>query len=318
MGMRIGIQLECQEALNWDISRLVARAADELGYDSLWCSDHVFSQRANPDRDSVDPFLLLAVIAAETKRIEIGTLVAAVGFRPPAIVGRMAAHLDALSSGRFTLGIGAGWGESEHRAYGLAFPPPRERVSQLEEAARLLRALWEGGPVDFDGTHFRLEQAYCHPRPLRGSVPLLVGGSGRRTIGIAARHADEWNVVALTLDGWSETYAIFLERCEELGRDPNSVRCSQVSGVLVGRTERELHSHLERVAGRIPSLAGRDPERAIGSLRRHGWLVGTPHEIVDELGRRAEAGQDRMMLEHHTGEDLQALELLAEEVLPQL
>jgi probable F420-dependent oxidoreductase len=316
--VRIGIQLECQEAIDWGIARRVAHAADELGFDSLWCSDHVYSQRADPDRVSVDPFLALAVMAAETERVELGTLVTAIGFRPPAIVGRMAAHLDALSGGRFTLGIGAGWGEGEHRAYGVPFPPLRERLDRLEEVSQLLPMLWQGGPVDFEGTHYRLDQAYCYPRPVRGSVPLLIGGSGRRTIGIAARHADEWNVVALTLDGWAETRAVFLERCAELGRDPAEIRCSQVSGVIVGRDEAELHSHLERVAARVPSLAGREPERALGSLRRHGWLVGTPGELVDELGRRAEAGQDRMMLEHHTGEDLQALELLAAEVLPQL
>ena len=316
--MRIGIQLECQEAIDWETARRVARAADDLGYDSLWCSDHVYSQRADPDRTSVDPFLLLAVLAAETTRIGIGTLVTAVCFRPPSIVGRMAAHLDALSGGRFTLGIGAGWGEGEHRAYGLPFPSPRERLSRLDEAVRLLRALWQGGPVDFDGEHYRLEQAFCHPRPLRGDVPLLVGGSGRRTMGIAARHTEEWNVVALTLEAWTEQDAAFRERCAAVGRDPRSVRRSQVSGMLIGRDERELRAHLERIAERMRTLAGRDPERAVGSLRRHGWLVGAPGEIVDELGRRAEAGQDRMMLEHHTGGDLRALELLAAEVLPEL
>lgn len=316
--MRIGIQLECQEAIDWETARRVARAADELGFDSLWCSDHVYSQRAEPDRVSVDPFLLLSVLAAETTRITLGTLVTAVCFRPPSVVGRMAAHLDALSGGRFTLGIGAGWGEVEHRAYGLPFPPPRERLSRLDEAVRLLKALWQGGPVDFAGEHYTLDGAYCHPRPVRGEVPLLIGGSGRRTMGIAARHAGEWNVVALTLDAWREQDAAFGEACAAVGRDPRSVRRSQVSGVLVGRDERELRAHLELVAGRIPSLSGRDPERAVASLRRHGWLVGTPREIVDELGRRAEAGQDRMMLEHHTGGDLRALELLAAEVIPEL
>ncbi len=316
--MRIGIQLECQEAIDWSIVSRVARAADELGFDSLWCSDHVFSQRAEPDRIAVDPFLALAVMATKTQRVELGTLVTAIGFRPPAIVGRMSAHLDVLSAGRFTLGIGAGWGESEHRAYGAPFPPPRERIDRLEEAIQLLCALWQGGPTDFEGKHYQLKQAYCYPRPMRGNVPLLVGGSGRRTIGIAARYADEWNVVALSLKSWLETRDIFLEHCSELGRDPTQVRCSQVSGVLIGRDEHELHTHLERVAARIPTLAGREPTNAIDSLRRHGWLVGTPNELVDELGQRGEAGQDRLMLEHHTGEDLQALELLASNVLPQL
>ena len=316
--MRIGIQLECQEEIDWATARRVARAAEEFGYDSLWCSDHVYSQRADPGRTSVDPFLLLAVLAAETTRIELGTLVTPVCFRPPSMVGRMAAHLDALSGGRFTLGIGAGWGEGEHRAYGLPFPPARERVSRLDEAARLIRALWRGGPVDFEGEHYRLEQAYCRPRPVQGQLPVLVGGSGLRTMGIAARHADEWNVVALTLGRWIEQDLAFRAICDEEGRDPRSVRRSQVSGVLVGGDERELRAHLERVAERIPALAGRDPARAMASLRRHGWLVGTPGGIVDELGRRAEAGQDRMMLEHHTGGDLQALELLAAKVLPEL
>ena len=135
---------------------------------------------------------------------------------------------------------------------------------------------------------------------------------------IAARHAHEWNVVALTLDEWAEQDSAFRDVCEAEGRDPGSIRRSQVSGVLVGRDERELGAHLGRVAERIPALAGRDPERAVASLRRRGWLVGTPGEIVDELGRRAEAGQDRMMLEHHTGGDLRALELLAAEVIPEL
>ena len=145
----------------------------------------------------IEPYASLAVEARETSRIRIGPLVSPVTFRSPVDVGRAAAHLDLLSGGRFALGVGAGWHEPEHQAYGIPFPPPGERADRLEEAIQVMRAMWGPGPASFAGRYYRLEDVDFMPKPAPGRPWLIVGGSGpKRTLPIAARYADEWNSVS--------------------------------------------------------------------------------------------------------------------------
>ena len=292
--MQLGVMLEGQEGLGWDNWRRSFRAVEDLGFESLWRSDHFFSFGADRTLDSLEPFVSMTLLAAETQRIRFGPLVTSVTFRHPSLVARMAAQIDALSGGRMVLGMGAGWNVPEHEAFGIEMPGTRERLDRLEEAIQVVQALCGEGPSSFAGKYFSLDGAESYPKPAQRPLPVLVGGNGeRRTLRIAAKCAQEWNAIYIgDADAYREKLAILERHCEEVGRDPSEIGHSMMLGYLVGRDERELHERFVQLAGVNARLRGQanDPEAGIAALRAQGWLVGGPAEIVDRLGS-LEAGR---------------------------
>ena len=318
--MQLGVMVEGQEGLGWEIWRRLFRAVEDLGFESLWRSDHFFSFGDDRTRESLEPFVSMTLLAAETERIRFGPLVSSVTFRHPSLVARMAAQIDQLSGGRLVLGMGAGWNVAEHQAFGVRMPSAGERLDRLAEAIQVVQALWADGPAGFAGRHFTLEDAECYPKPAQQSLPVLVGGNGeRRTLRIVAEHANEWNGIYLDLDAYLAKRAVLERHCEAVGRDPSAIRHSMMLGYVIGRDDRELAERYARLARGNPMLAGReqDAEAGLAALRARGWLVGGPVEIVEAIGRLDEAGLGRVMLHHLAMDDFAALELLAAEVLPQ-
>ncbi|MCK9487639.1 MAG: LLM class F420-dependent oxidoreductase [Dehalococcoidia bacterium] len=317
--MDLGVMIEGQEGLNWDRWRQIIRATEDLGYESLFRSDHFFSLSGPRDRDALETFISFVMVAQESSRIRFGPLVASMTFRHPSLVARMAAQIDQLSGGRFILGLGAGWNVPEHEAFGLDFPPVRERMDRLEEGIRVVRALWEDGPASFEGRYYTLQDAECYPKPAQSPAPILVGGSGeKRTLRIVAEHADEWNAVGLNLEGYRHKVEVLLRHCVAVGRDPATIRRSMMTGFIIGRDEAEQRAHLAKIAEALPLLGRGDPAEVMEGMRSRGWLVGTPSQVVDELGQRAEVGLQRVMLQHHAQTDFATLELVAADVLPQV
>ncbi|MEX2229492.1 MAG: TIGR03560 family F420-dependent LLM class oxidoreductase [Dehalococcoidia bacterium] len=317
--MDLGVMIEGQEGLNWDLWRRIINATEDLGFESLWRSDHFFSLSGPRSRDALETFLSFVLVAEQSSRIRFGPLVSSMTFRHPSLLARMAAQIDRLSDGRFVLGMGAGWNVPEHEAFGLPFPSLRERMDRLEEGVQVVQALWADEPASFAGTHFRLEDAECFPKPIQRPLPVLIGGGGeKRTLRIAARYAQEWNGVGLDVDGYLRKRAILEAHCAAVGRDPGTIRHSQMAAFVIGRDVAGQKAHLARLAEKLPAFEGRDPETLLHSLRDRGWLIGTPGELVDEIGRREEAGLSRVMLQHHANDDFASLELLAAEVLPQV
>ena len=317
--MDLGVMIEGQEGLTWDRWRRIMRATEDLGFESLWRSDHFFSLSGPHDRPALETFLSFVLVATETSRIRFGPLVSSATFRHPSLVARMAAQIDVLSGGRFVLGMGAGWNVPEHEAFGIPFPAVRERMDRLEESIRVVRALWSDGPANFEGRYYTLKDALCEPKPAQRPMPLLVGGSGeRRTLKLVAQYADEWNGVGLTVEAYLAKRAVLEQHCAEAGRDPKTIRHSQMTGFIIGKTAAGQRAHLARVAEALPALGRNDPDEVMRGMRARGWLVGTPDEVVQEIGRRGAAGLSRMMLQHHAQEDFATLELIAREVLPQV
>lgn len=317
--MDLGVMIEGQEGLDWPLWRRIATESETLGFESLWRSDRFFSLSGPRERPALETFVSLTLAAEVTPRIHLGTLVASMTFRHPSLLARMAAQVDLLSDGRFVCGVGAGWNVPEHGAFGLPFPSIRERMDRLDEGVRALKALWGDEPATFEGQYYQLRDAICFPKPAQRPLPLLVGGRGeRRTLRIVAEHADEWNAVGVDLEGYRHKRQVLEQHCADVGRDPASIRHSQMSGFVVGRNDTELRRHLGAVAGKLVSMQGEAPEAALERLRGAGWLIGTPSELVEELGRREEAGLSRIMLQHHASDDFGVLELLASEVLPQV
>ena len=309
--MRLRIFTEPQQGAGYAALRRVAQAAERLGFDAFFRSDHYLNMGGGSGLPGpTDAWTTLAALAVETSRIRLGTLVSPVTFRPPGPLAITVAQVDQMSGGRVELGLGTGWFDTEHTAYGIPFPPLAERFGRLEEQLKTITGLWEtaeGEAFSFDGRYYSLSGSPALPKPAqRPRPPVLVGGHGaRRTPRIAAAYADEYNV---GFSGVADTAAAFgrvREACAAAGRDAASMRYSVAQTVCCGRDRAEL----DRRAAAI----GQD----LAALREEG-LAGSPAEIADKLGRFAEAGAERAYLQVLDLSDLDHLELIAAEVLPQV
>ena len=306
VGLDVAIMIEGQDGLNWPRWQRLGRAAEDLGFAGLYCSDH-FTNPAGPLLDSLELWSALGWLASATERIEFGPLVSPVSFRNPVVTAWTARDIDDLSGGRLQLGLGAGWQEREHDAFGFDLLDLDARFARFEEGLEVISLLLHADdPVSFDGAHYQLREAQLVPRPARpGGPPIVIGGNGpRRTLPLVARYADEWNAVSAPPDRFAALNAQLDELLRAGGRQPGDVRRSMMTTVVLARDAAEA----DRRFG--------DKDRA--ALRDKGALIGTPDEIVAGLGRLSEAGANRVMLRWLELDDLEGLEALAAGVLPQV
>jgi F420-dependent oxidoreductase-like protein len=303
--VQLRVFTEPQQGATYDDILRCAKATEDLGFDAFFRSDHYLTIGGSGGIGSTDAWITLAGLARETSRIRLGTLVSPVTFRLPGVLAISVAQVDAMSGGRVELGLGTGWYDGEHTAYGIPFPPLGHRFEQLEEQLQVVRGLWAAeGPFSFDGKHYQLVDSPALPKPAqRPGPPIVMGGFGaKRTPRLAATYADEYNVPMHPFD---ETVAAFdrvRAACAETGR---SVLLSAAQTIAVGKDDAEVRRRAEAI--------GNDPDRL-----RVGGLAGTPAEVVDKIGRFAEAGASRVYLQTLDMRDLDQLELVASEVLPQL
>ncbi|NPV66363.1 MAG: LLM class F420-dependent oxidoreductase [Anaerolineae bacterium] len=306
--LELAIMIEGQDGLNWPRWKHLARAVEDLGFVGLYRSDH-FTNANPPEKDSLELWVSLTWLASHTSRIEFGPLVSPVSFRNPVFTARIAAQVDDLSGGRLTLGVGAGWQEREHTMFGYDLLDVEARFARFEEALQVINGLLRSKErVTFSGAYYRLQEAILLPRPARpGGPPILIGGNGpQRTLPLVARYADEWNGVYLPAGRFAELNARLDELLQTVGRAPNEVRRSLMTNIQFGRHEAELHA--------LPALQNRD----IDDLIARGIIVGTPGAVVEQLGRLAEAGVQRVMLQWLDQDDIDRLEAFAATVLPQV
>jgi F420-dependent oxidoreductase-like protein len=310
--MRIGIMIEAQEGLTWEGWFAIADRIESAGLEGLWRSDHFFSLMGDPRRSALECWTSLTALAQRTSRIRFGPLVSPMTFRHPALLARMAAAVDGLSNGRLVLGVGAGWNEAEHQAFGIRLPPLKERFDRLVEGIAVIKALWTGGPVDLDGQFYPLRGATAYPRPVqRPAPPLLIGGDGEvRLLRIVAEHADEWNSHAHGPDLYRGKRARLEEHCRAVGRDPDTIQRSWMGGILIGRDAREV-ADKGRWMQSFLRLESVGSQAAPQALRERGWLVGTPDEVAGQLDVWSAVGVQRVMLQWYNLDDLEGLALLA-------
>jgi F420-dependent oxidoreductase-like protein len=316
--LKLGVMIEGQEGLTWDRWRRIMSRVEELGYESLWRSDHFLTFFGPAPTDALETWVSLTLTAVETSRLRFGPLVCSMTFRHPSLLARMAAAVDALSGGRLILGVGAGWNEAEHRAFGLPFPPVKQRMDMLEEGIEVIIRLFTDERASFAGRYFRLEGAPLLPKPVqRPRPPLLIGGGGeRRTLRMVARYADEWNLPAATPQRYREKSERLAAYCAEIGRDPATITRSVMAGFLVGANAREVRRRAEAMQRGMARLATMDLDTMPDLLRANGWLTGTPDEVTAQLRALAAEGVARVMLQHHAQTDFEVLELIAREVMP--
>ncbi|MFG1678072.1 LLM class F420-dependent oxidoreductase [Micromonospora sp. NPDC049282] len=309
--MELRIFTEPQQGASYDQLLAVARRAEETGFAAFFRSDHYLKMGAvNGDPGPTDAWTTLAGLARDTTRIRLGTLMSAATFRLPGPLAITVAQVDQMSGGRVELGIGAGWYAEEHAAYGIPFPPLGERFDRLAEQLAVITGLWStpaGSTFDFPGRHYPVSDSPALPKPVqRPHPPILLGGMGpKRTPRLAARYADEFNLPFASVDDTTAQFTRVRDACAEIGRDPSTMIWSNALVLCCGRDDAEVARRAEAI--------GREP----AELRANG-AAGTPAEVVETLGRYAEAGAARVYLQVLDLADLDHLELVAAEVMPQL
>ncbi|MGI8562747.1 MAG: LLM class flavin-dependent oxidoreductase [Candidatus Dormibacter sp.] len=289
----VGLMIEAQEGLDWPRWRQIVRDAERLGFASLRTSDHCFSVMGQPTR-SLSAWPALALAAEWSERLKLAPMVSPLTFYHPAILARTARAVDELSGGRVLLGVGTGWYQAEHEAFGIPFPSQRERFDNLERG------------LD------RIQQTLAdHP------LPILIGGGGpKRTIPLAARFASEWNFMEFNVEGYRAKSALLDDHCRQLGREPSEIRRSLMLGYLLGRNDAELRERAVAM-GKVRGWPDKSPDEVLTELRERR-LVGTPQEAVAQLRPFIKAGVQEFCFQTLLLDDREALELIAQEVMPAL
>jgi alkanesulfonate monooxygenase SsuD/methylene tetrahydromethanopterin reductase-like flavin-dependent oxidoreductase (luciferase family) len=336
--MRICLMIEGQEDVSWDQWREIAAACESTGIEGLFRSDHYLSVEGRRERGSLDAWGTICALAAVTKRLRLGTLVSPVTFRHPSVLAKLVATADQISKkqhqphpsqsglrpsapgqkhlgrSRIELGLGAGWYEPEHRAYGFEMPDTRTRIGMLSEQLELVHREWTEAGLSFSGEHYRVEDLDALPRPERRPRIIVGGSAGPRSAALAARWADEYNTVGPTADQVRERRAAVASACERIGRDPGEMAFSLMTGFLIGADRDELRDRASRLAAWRGEDAG-DPEAFIAGLPE-AWIVGTVPEAIEQLRELERAGAERVMLQHNLHTDHEAVALIGRELVP--
>ena len=307
--MDFRIFIEPQNGATYGDQLALAQAAETLGFDAFFRSDHYLTMDARNGGlpGPTDSWITLAGLARETSTIRLGTLVSSATFRNPGVLAIQVAQVDEMSGGRIELGLGTGWFDKEHTAYGIPFP--EKRFGILEEQLAVITGLWStpiGETFDFEGEHYRLIDSPALPKPVQSPVPIIIGGRGpTRTPAITARFGAEYNAGFATLAPLAERIARVRAACEEVGRDPDSLAYSIAATTATGATD----AHVARRAD--------DAYQSVDSMRV-GGLAGTAAEVVDKIGALRELGFTRLYFQLMNPRDLDHADFIAREVIPQL
>lgn len=309
--MRLRIFTEPQQGAAYDDLLRVAEAAEDLGFDAFFRSDHYLKMGDVDGRPGpTDAWITLAGLARDTSRIRLGTLVTAATFRLPGPLAISVAQVDQMSGGRIELGLGTGWYEEEHTAYGVPFPALGERFERLEEQLAIVTGLWTTSADErftYKGTHYEVTDSPGLPKPVqRPRPPIVLGGGGpKRTPRLAATYADEYNLPFRSADDTAAAFARVRAACADAGRDADELTYSAAQVVCVGRNKAEIRRRADAIG------------RKVDELRTNG-LCGTPDEVAAKLARFSESGAQRLYLQILDLGDLDHLELIAEAVAPQV
>ena len=326
--VHFGVQLQAQ-GTTWPAYAEAVQAVEALGFGSVWTFDHMLPFSGPDNRACFETLTTLSAMAMLTSRARIGVLVNGVLYRDPATLAKAAAQVDNMTGGRLDFSLGAAWAEREFKAYGLAFPPLPERYTRLDEALSVVKLLWSEERANFQGRYYQLDDAPCEPKPVqKPHPPIMIGGSGRGSLRMAAVHADRLNVIGSPGD-CAKTAAALEQQCAKAGRDPMEIELSVHPTLALAHTAKEAEDLAALIESRLngglppevpPSLAG--PETGLSpqprSVHRANWLVGTPSDVAEGTKRYFDAGISHFVFGLGHPFDLAPLRLFQEEVVPAL
>jgi F420-dependent oxidoreductase-like protein len=310
--MQLCLMIEGQEDVSWQQWVALARACEEHGVPSLFRSDHYMNlDGLDPTRAALDAWATINALAAVTSTVRLGTMVSPASFRHPSVLAKMVATADHVSGGRIDLGLGAGWHQGEHEAYGFPFLSVRERIDVLEEQLQIVLGSWADGPFSFHGGHYTLKDLDAQPKPVqRPHPPLIMGGTAApRSVALAARYADEYNTPFATVDEVRDRKGRLDAACEQAGRDP--MPFSVMTGFVIGADESEYRDRLRARAEKM----GADADQMLAEPPP-AWVAGTTEQAAEQLKVLEAAGVSRVMCQHYAHEDLDAVALLGGELAP--
>ncbi len=316
--MDVCLMIEGQENVTWDQWVALAHACEEHGYAALFRSDHYLSFGHPREWGNLDAWTTIAALGAVTERVRLGTLVSPVTFRHPSVLAKSVVTADHVSGGRVELGMGAGWFAGEHTTFGFPFPPTKQRFEILEEQVQLVHLLLEREveEVNFEGRYYTLQGAPGLPHAVQDPhPPLIIGGKGGPWgIHLAAWWADEYNVFGVSVEECRRVRENLATSCEKAERDPSEVRLSTMIGTLVGSDAGDLERRARRLMKQLDEDG--DPGSFVESWGERR-LVGTVDQVLEKLSAFAQAGVQRVMLQHLVHEDLESVALIGTEVIPQ-
>ena len=311
--MRYALMTEPQQGLSYLNVLALARTAEESGFETFFRSDHYTSFPGEGGLHTTDCWTTLAGLARETTRIGIGALVSPVTFRIPGSFAKQVATVDEMSGGRVEVGVGAGWNEAEHAELGIPFPDIKERADRLEEELAILRGLWdEPDGWTFEGSYWQVRGSLLRPRGRRPN--LIVGGTDKpRSLRLAARYADEYNISSSGPQQVTAIAARLAAECRAIGRDPSTLTVSVMAGVLVGRSEGEVQ---DRIRAQIALFgASQADAEAWLDARRERWIMGTIDQARERVAAFAASGAQRLMFQTFLPRDLEQVRLIGERLL---
>jgi F420-dependent oxidoreductase-like protein len=306
--LRFGLRLP-QDCTDLGALREIAQAAEQLGYHSLWLFDHFYHFPVPDNVTVLESWTLMSVLAGATSSIRLGTLVLCNGYRPPALLAKMAATLDVLSGGRLEFGYGAGWHQEEFTGYGYDFPPVPVRIRRMEEGLTVIKQLWSAERSTWAGKYYRLDNAICEPKPLqRPHPPITIGGGGEKLLLRAvARHADVWNYFPVPLPEYEHKAQVLDQHCRDLGRDPQSLERSLMTPTITAEWEKEVRDQLEAAKARGYMWANWGT-----------FVQGTPDIVVPRFRDYIRRGVSFFIIQLPNSRDLKQIEFVAKNVVAEL
>jgi F420-dependent oxidoreductase-like protein len=314
--MRFALMIEAQQGLSYLDQLELARLAERLGFEAFFRSDHYRSFPGPANMPTTDAWTVLAGLARETERIRLGVLVSPVTFRHPGSFAKVVTTVDEMSGGRAEVGVGAGWNETEHAALGLAFRPIKERADLMEDELAILHGMWhEPDGWSFQGHQVHVEGAAFQPKPVQEPrPPIIVGGEGSpRSLRLAARYADEYNMSSSGPEACAEAFARLDEECRKIDRDPATIARSVMAGILMGADEAEV---ARRAAAQVAFVQAAEHDAGAWlEARRPRWVAGTPEQARAAVAAFAAAGVQRIMLQDLLPRDPEMIELAAGELI---
>ena len=295
-----------------DSLKNLAAKAENSGFDSFWVMDHFhqISGVGNREDSMLEGWTTISVIAGITSKIKLGTLVTGIIYRYPSVLAKMAATLDVLSKGRLFMGIGAAWNQEESFAYGIPFPPTKERLLRLEEAIQIIRKMWteEEPAATFNGKYYQINNAYCNPKPVqKPSPPIMVGGSGERyTLKIVAKYADACN-----LFGSAETVkrklSVLKEHCKTVGRDYDSILKTKFGFIVIDNDKKLIEKRVQQITKGIP-------KERVGEF----IIYGTPDDVLKQIELLEEVGIQYLIVDLEPYRELEALEIFGDSIIKKM